>query len=196
MNSLKYIITKDRDLIKKYTLLVESIYKKDLNVVSYTVNLEELTNPSNCIIMAIKDNGDICGGVTLYKRNRGEQRYLPCEKDTSINLFDIEYSSYQDSIFEISKLVIAEKYRKYSKDILYNFYNLLITETLKNNGKYIYTVSYKVLNKISKLIFNSLGVGYELLSLNIPSAPIYNGIEMQLSMVDLSSLDSSVKEVV
>ena len=195
MDNLKYIVTRDRKLISQYIKLVEDLYKKDLKIHSYDVDLEEFIQGNNVIVLVVTEKGEVCGGGTLYLNELGKS-ILPCEKDAGIDLFSIKSSLNCDIISETSKVVIVDEYRKYSFDILCKLYLTIIEEACKRGLKSIYTVNYKSVNKLSKKILSKLGFNYiPLPEIEIPSAPIYNGIEMQLSMVDLSSLDSSVKEV-
>ena len=197
MNNLKYIVTKDKGLIGQYTSLVEKLYLRDLDVPSYNIKVDELIDNDCVTILAVTDENIVCAGGTLYFKNANKTGVLPCEKDTGINLFSIKESSNSDIISETSKVVIIDECRKNSSHILYNLYSIIIREASNRGVRSIYTVSYQLFNRLTKKVLNKLGFNYILLSeVNIPSAPVYNGIKMQLSMVDLSNLDSSVKEVV
>jgi len=185
-------LDKSYDIMHTYCKLVEDCYKNVLGLSKYQVNPHDIIFDNMAYPVIIMSKKEIIGGAVLYIRAIGDNKRLPLEKSANINIEDIVTNidlKSSKNICEISKIAVHGKYR--DRRITQEILGLILAKAVKEQCDYMFAITPKKRSRNFRIVYNKLGINYDVINKAIPKIPLYEDLDIDLTYANFKTFDLS-----
>jgi predicted GNAT family N-acyltransferase len=179
-----YEFTKDKGYLHQYYLLREQVYTQVWELKGFIAQEDDF-DKRGMILIARRGN-QVVGGLRLNFRDERNNKMLPGESGDfefykALPDMNLEYKK----IVECTRLAVLAEFRK--EAVAHELIQLCLKKSAAMNGNYLFFISPSSQTRAHCRSVRKIGMNYRTFDFKMPQREEYEGINMDLSYVDLNN---------